>query len=184
MKCTHLLSILLVSIFLYVGCKKEDKTVYIDPTIKQHFNFAEGSYWIYEDSATGKWDTFTVHSNSTSIKTDPPPDAATKREDLVMNTKFNDAFNSTYNLYIRLRGKSVGFYFDNLRIVFGATTSDLSNSGAYSSMQIGTTTIDSVVTSSFEKSSCSIHRDIGAVRIHLENDTISKTWMLVKWKTF
>lgn len=183
MKITQLLPTLSILIFLFASCKKKDETIYIDSTIKQSFNFREGSYWIYEDSATGKWDTFTVYSNTTSVKTDPPPDAPTKREDLKMETNFNGVSNSTYNLFLLLRQKSVSLYFDNLRIVFGTTTSGLSNSSAFSSIKIGSMTLDSIVTSNSGKSSCSIRRNIGAIRIHLENDTISKTWLLVKWKT-
>jgi len=58
-----LLLIVIVSISVFIACKKTPRHATIDESLKAHFNYKVGSYWIYKDSISGQEDSFYVTNN-------------------------------------------------------------------------------------------------------------------------
>ncbi len=67
MKTIKSILYLLLALFLFSGadCTTEDyEDVYMTEDFKDHVMFPVGSYWVYEDSVSGYWDTIKILSQS------------------------------------------------------------------------------------------------------------------------
>jgi hypothetical protein len=62
MKNILLIAIALLSLALQ-SCQQKITYINVNPALKAAFNYKVGTYWIYQDSLSGEWDSFFVQDN-------------------------------------------------------------------------------------------------------------------------
>lgn len=170
---------LTIIISLFFSCKKKDDTRRIDPELLKLFSFEKGTYWIYEDTATGSLDTFRVIDRSTSITTTEPPfaPASTERHTVSITCKTN----ALYSYNIQIEGKNILVLFDKLIMGFGVGFPD---SSLLTFIYYKNLKFDSVAVSSYDQDNVICAKSkLGLVKMHFRHkyDTISRTWILRYW---
>lgn len=55
--------IIIAIAFFYYGCDSSGKTIHIDQETKDYCLFKQGSYWVYQDSATLETDSIVIKTN-------------------------------------------------------------------------------------------------------------------------
>jgi hypothetical protein len=163
------------------SCKKQDNTAYINPELKKHFNFKEGSYWIYRDSLTGSMDTFTVYNNITTITERDPYRSETLIEIQRIElrcSKDPDILSG----YFSLMNNSATYIFPHFKYGTGVNYEYFSDPTRLMIHSSNGISFDSVVQITPDSSTFYIKKDIGFVKLRLMKDTIRKVWELQQWK--
>ena len=62
MKCLVKIFIIFGILLLEVGCKKDNKPIYVSDLTKEYFSYQKGSYWIYSNDSTNVVDSTIVNS--------------------------------------------------------------------------------------------------------------------------
>ncbi|MCK9499623.1 MAG: hypothetical protein GX793_00730 [Bacteroidales bacterium] len=121
------LIIIAVALFYY-GCDSSGKTIHIDQETKDYCLFKQGSYWIYQDSATLETDSIVIETNPyfTSGKGGGTTDAW---ETYTYSTYVQN--NNTNNLYNTIIRPGFDAEFDNQKPIWYYMDEVSSNASQY-----------------------------------------------------
>ncbi|MCF8449733.1 MAG: hypothetical protein K9G49_07675 [Taibaiella sp.] len=175
--------IIILAFCMFEACKKEDKVDRISSELKKRFTFKKGSYWIYKDSITGRYDTFTVTAFSNAIGNEP-----NYIESQVSSIRSSRSDSFSFN--VNLTGSYLRILFQTFNIASGVSYPYQKQYKIYEKYHIDGSDFDSVVERYFassdggwdSRSSCFIKTDIGFVKMRFVTDSINNIWELKEWK--
>ncbi|MBX2904635.1 MAG: hypothetical protein KF744_01265 [Taibaiella sp.] len=173
---------LIYSSFLVIcvlsACKKKDETVYIDPVLLRNCSFGEGTYWVYEDTATAATDTFRVTGRGTRIATDEPPNPPVSRQIHTVSVSCGSNWQYSYTIQLGEKGGQIIFEYPLKGFGIGA-----GENAAGETITHGANTFDSVFACTYGHYNIIYFRKkLGIVKMQFAQDTAPKTLVLKTWK--
>lgn len=176
-----------------LGCTRPEKpNLGLDETVGSMVNFKPGSYWIMQDSASGRVDSFVVYANG--VSNTETSDYHYDRRDIGISEYVNPNAEICHFEINQLEGNRVRFYFrilpnnahsfyDFIKMGQGIYFQPaIMNGVKYETTYTSTTPGSSNATYNLiDTLGATLAPQIGLLRIHADIDTYKHTWLLAKY---